>query len=424
MRDFDQAQCIVAIPGLGYVNTASFAMYTFSISVLVQAVVVVTFSGAADHGRYRKTLLLSFAIVGAVVTMLFLPINSGVFLLGALWAIIGNVCCASSFVLLNSFLPLLVRWHPAAAQPRVTPQREEYGPRGISVIRRQASQDSNEHQDTDESASLLSPAPRDAVGLPGATSPELQLSTKISSYGMGIGYLGAVTLQTSSMFIVVATGSKTFSLRLVLFLVGLWWLIFTIPAALWLRPRPGPPLASIPGLGGRRRSWVGYLLYSWVNLGRTVMRARRLKDVLLFLAAWYDWFSEHKISVSNVGLQVYDLGCNCNCQWYSCIIRKDDTWHACTSPCSDKCDDDFLWSDWSIYMVQSEQNDAIDSLTDNICLHLFIRTDSLIRATRLRTRGPARSCGRVTTAMGDVPTWGCLWISPWWFGKLLQKVRS
>ncbi|KAF1352331.1 putative autophagy protein Atg22 [Delphinella strobiligena] len=286
-RDFDKAQCIVAIPGLGYINTASFAMYTFSVSVLVQAVVVVTFSGAADHGRYRKTLLLSFAIVGAVVTMLFLPINSDVFLLGALWAIIGNVCCASSFVLLNSFLPLLVRWHPATARPRVNPQREEYGSRGISVIRRQASHDSNEHQDTDESASLLSPAPRDAVGLPGATSPELQLSTKISSYGVGIGYIGAVTLQTSSIFIVVATGSTTFSLRLVLFLVGLWWLIFTTPAALWLRPRPGPPLASIPGRGGRRRSWVGFLSYSWVNLGRTVMRARRLKDVLLFLAAWF-----------------------------------------------------------------------------------------------------------------------------------------
>lgn len=102
---------MVSILGLD-VNTASFAMYTFSISVFLQAIVVITFSGAADHGQYRKTLLLSFAFVGAITTMLFLPLTSKVYMLAALCAIVANVCCASSFVLLNSFLPVVVRWHP------------------------------------------------------------------------------------------------------------------------------------------------------------------------------------------------------------------------------------------------------------------------------------------------------------------------
>lgn len=110
----EKQQCVVSILGLD-VNTASFAMYTFSISVFLQAIVVITFSGAADHGKYRKTLLLSFAYIGAITTMLFLPITSKVFLLAALCTIVANVCCASSFVLLNSFLPVLVRWHPAAS---------------------------------------------------------------------------------------------------------------------------------------------------------------------------------------------------------------------------------------------------------------------------------------------------------------------
>jgi len=105
-------QCILQVFGLE-INTASFAMYTFSVSVLLQALVVVTMSGAADHGRYRKTLLLAFAVAGALATMLFLPITPGVYLLGSLWAIVGNVCFGASFVLLNSFLPLLVRHHPA-----------------------------------------------------------------------------------------------------------------------------------------------------------------------------------------------------------------------------------------------------------------------------------------------------------------------
>lgn len=104
------AQCVFRILGTE-INTASFALYTFSMSVLLQALLVVTMSGAADHGRYRKSLMVAFAVIGAVATMLFLPVTPGVYLLGSLWAIIGNVCFGASFVLLNSFLPLLVRWH-------------------------------------------------------------------------------------------------------------------------------------------------------------------------------------------------------------------------------------------------------------------------------------------------------------------------
>lgn len=95
------------------INTASFALYTFSISVLLQALVIITISGAADHGNYRKRLLLLFAFFGSITTMLFLPVTSAVYLLGSLWAIVGNVCFGVSFVLLNSFLPVLVRHHPA-----------------------------------------------------------------------------------------------------------------------------------------------------------------------------------------------------------------------------------------------------------------------------------------------------------------------
>lgn len=114
------AQCVFSLLGWE-MNTASFAMYTFSISVLIQALLVVTMSGAADHGQYRKKLLIGFAITGAVATMLYLPVTPNLYLLGSLWAIVGNVCFGASFVLLNSFLPLLVRWHPSTLYAGVTP---------------------------------------------------------------------------------------------------------------------------------------------------------------------------------------------------------------------------------------------------------------------------------------------------------------
>jgi len=101
-------QCVIQM--LGHeVNTASFAMYTFSISVLIQALVVITMSGAADHGRFRKTLLITFAMVGSVATMLFILVTPMIYLLGSLCAIISNACHGASFVLLNTFLPLLAR---------------------------------------------------------------------------------------------------------------------------------------------------------------------------------------------------------------------------------------------------------------------------------------------------------------------------
>ena len=49
------AQCIIYFLGWE-MNTASFAMYTFSLSVLVQALLIISISGAADHGTPRTIL--------------------------------------------------------------------------------------------------------------------------------------------------------------------------------------------------------------------------------------------------------------------------------------------------------------------------------------------------------------------------------
>ncbi|RDW78064.1 autophagy-related protein [Coleophoma crateriformis] len=284
----DLGQCIVRVLGLE-INTASFAMYTFSISVLVQALLVVSISCAADHGNYRKRLLLLFAFGGAIATMLFLPIVPKVYLLGALLAIIANTCFGASFVLLNSFLPLIVRHHPKTqyTSPESSP---EFAP---TIVQEQPSLEHlgrhSEEPPTERSALLASPDSTDPLPpSQNLTSVELQLSTQISSTGVGIGYCAGLFVQIVAIMIIVLMGSTTFSLQIVLFVVGLWWLIFTIPAALWLRPRPGPPLPSDnPDDPKSNRSWVAYIIHAWTSLFRTIKYARRLKDITLFLAAWF-----------------------------------------------------------------------------------------------------------------------------------------
>lgn len=292
------------------INTASFAMYTFSISVLIQALLIISMSGAADHGRFRKKFLLSFAFVGSISTMLFLPIVPKVYILGALLAIIANTCFGASFVLLNSFLPLLVRYHPTIRYP---------GSSAGSSFAGEEEDDEEDEQETptqervshdahwanhlsaretvldeviDATTALL---PRGSSG-PDMTSPrakskaapsqELALSTKISSYGIGIGYIAALLVQTIGMFVVIIFQSSNFGLRLVLFIIGAWWLVFTLPTARWLRPRPGPPL-HVSSHTSNFRTGLAYFTYSWKSLARTARHARLLKDVLLFLAAWF-----------------------------------------------------------------------------------------------------------------------------------------
>ena len=280
--------CVIYFLG-AEINTASFAMYTFSLSVLAQALLIISMSGAADHGRFRKSFLLAFAFTGAVSLMLFLPVVPKVYVLGALLAIITNTCFGASFVLLNSFLPLLVRHHPSVQHPEWVGEPHLI-PNDISDSSENHIDidDANESVLMDSSAALLPGGYTDhtlpVAPPPAATSQQLTLSTRISSNGIGIGYIAGVLVQSTAVLIVLGLGSTTFSLRLVLFLIGVWWFVFTIPGALWLRPRPGPPL---PASMASKQNWISYLTYAWKSLGKTVKRARRLRDVLLFLGAWF-----------------------------------------------------------------------------------------------------------------------------------------
>ena len=264
-------------------------MYTFSFSVLIQALLIISMSGAADHGRYRKLLLLTFAFIGAVATMLFITAVPSVYLLGAILAIISNTCFGASFVLLNSFLPLLVRHHPDIQDVVESAPYASHDSESMP----DEDEEYEEHRLEASTDALLSPtAPILPAKINGSThvSPELVLSTKISSYGIGIGYMAAVVVQSLAIAILLITRnfskSSTLDLRLVLLFVGSWWLVFTIPSALWLRPRPGPPM-PFTSSGKQRRNWISYVSYAWRSLGRTALRARALSDMLLFLAAWF-----------------------------------------------------------------------------------------------------------------------------------------
>ncbi|VBB72323.1 Putative autophagy-related protein 22 [Podospora comata] len=282
----DGGQCVVYVLGME-INTASFAMYTFSISVLLQALLVVSISCAADHGNYRKKLLLAFGWIGSGSVMLYIFVSKDLYLFGALLAIISNTSLGASFVLLNSFLPLLVRHHPEVEHVAALDESD-----ADEVEDESAADTDAERAMVDSTAALL---PRQtSLGTPISkvrtreelTSTELGLSSQISAKGIGTGYLAALFLQCVAIFILIQMKNTTWSQRIVLFVIGAWWAIFTVPAAMWLRPRPGPPLPASSNHTGVR-ALFSYTIDAWKSLWRTMKLAGRLVDIMLFLGGWF-----------------------------------------------------------------------------------------------------------------------------------------
>jgi MFS transporter, UMF1 family len=210
-------------------------------------------------------------------------------LLASFLVIVGVTCLGSSFVILNSFLPLLVANHPLAQEYTSPPGQDPvHIPMESMPPAHMDSALEDHHDDQPSDYPKSKTASR-------AGSRELQLSTKISSKGVGIGYLAAVFVQCLSILLLYSTkrlspdpSSQTLPLRLVLLLVGLWWFMFMIPSALWLRSRPGPPLrVSKPQRGILSFAYLGYVSFAWVSLWKTIKAAAKLRQVAVFLIAWF-----------------------------------------------------------------------------------------------------------------------------------------
>ena len=212
--------------------------------------------------------------------MLFIIVSPSIYLLASVLVILGVASLGSSFVLLNSFLPLLAGNHPSVTSA------EDQGRSARASV------------DVVEPDGSYSLAADDNYPNPfkpqtnNKTSPALALSTKISAKGVGIGYIAAVFVQILSIGLLFGLSKANFSsqsipLRVVLLVVGIWWAVGTIPCALWLRDRPGPPLQTLNTRYGKAGQILAYLLFAWRSIYRTLKTALKLRQTVIFLIAWF-----------------------------------------------------------------------------------------------------------------------------------------
>lgn len=308
-------KCVVPIFGDYYIDTSSLALYTFSLSVLTQTLVVISMSGAADRSKFRKKLLVWFATIGAIATCMFIFVTQSHYLICSILAIISNSCFGAVSVCGNSYLPVLVRNHPVLLEAYEEARRLlGYNSSEEDTI----NTDSEVENNPDETSSLANDSrivqetqellerhlsPQETLdNHPLVLSTASKLSGSLSGNGVALGYGSALLVQIITIAIIKLTGSSTQSLKYAIFFVGMWWLVFQIPVSTLLRSRPGPPLPRSSHhsnhrktLGNRVRKFLmtatngsyAYVVYGWKTLFVAFKEAREMRDVAIFLISWF-----------------------------------------------------------------------------------------------------------------------------------------
>ncbi|EAU83494.2 autophagy-type protein 22 [Coprinopsis cinerea okayama7 len=286
-----ESRCVVKL-GWVWVDTASYSLYTNSISVALQALTVISMGGIADHRSISSILFL------------FLPSSSPLWPLSSLLAILANVGFGASVVAMNSFLPGLGR-----EEPKVVALREE-------LERTRSSIPTLNHHSTpsdeceDPSSPLLSPteASSSITALEKEYDTLLSSTTShISSLGIAYGYFAGIVLLGVALIPVKMMGGSTWSLRVAIGLSGAWWAVGSIPAWLLLpkesesdaKPSDGSAAyTALPTVDGgetnvtrKEEEWrIGReIVRSWKRLGTmlSVAEMRRLKNTFVYLGAWF-----------------------------------------------------------------------------------------------------------------------------------------
>lgn len=249
-------KCVLPLfNGIIFVDTSSFPLYTFSLSVLVQTFIVITVSGIVDKWNSVKLkghILVLFSIIGSISTLLISQLNvTQIYSLPLLY-IIANSCFGVINVVGNSLLPTFVT--------------------GLTHL------------------------PQGSVDDDGITLSQEKLINMISGRGASLGYLSALLVQIISMILVDRSKSKQ-DIQVAIAFVGVWWMIWQTP--MWwlfqdipfLQTRTPPVNESnnspynnrIP----RKHFNLKLLSYGWLSLWESLKHARLLKDVMIFLLSWF-----------------------------------------------------------------------------------------------------------------------------------------
>lgn len=247
----EQGECVLPILGGYYfIDTASYALYTFSVAVFFQTICILTMSGIADNSRSKKKLIVIFGTLGGSFACLFLLITTNNFYLSSVLAICGNCCFGVVNVLTNSYMILLIN------------------------------NEQQVKQTIDEETGLIDEGPADADTLDVEIG---KLRATISGYGTSSGYFSALIVQIMSLFSLLKLKSHSFgmieSTKILIAFIGVYWLIWQIPIGLFLRNYSNGVETNM--------SIKSMIKKGYVDICHAVKSIEELKHVFFFLTGWF-----------------------------------------------------------------------------------------------------------------------------------------
>ncbi len=195
----------------------SFFTYCVSLSVILQVLFLPIMGAIADNTNYKKKFLVTSAYIGSFAAMLLYFLDGTNFQLGGILLITSNLAFGASMVFYNAFL--------------------------------------NDVAGSDE---------RD----------------KVSSYGFAWGYVGGGLLLAINLVMVMQADnfglSTGHAVRISLLSAGLWWAIFTLFPAVYLKSRQIPALPE----------GANVISYGFKSLIKTLKESQKYPKTILFLVAY------------------------------------------------------------------------------------------------------------------------------------------
>ncbi|KAG0070661.1 Autophagy protein 22 [Linnemannia elongata] len=228
-------RCVTPFLGT-YIDPGAISLYVSSLSSILSFFTSLSISAVADHGSYKKSLLIVFSVLGCFFTMGFFIIQKPrLFWVGAILSPLAWTCYNVCGVFSHSFLPIYGHAHPdvLAAQARGE---------SLSVVRK----------------------------------VEEQVVNDLSAYSGAIANIGSIIIHGVCIGLSLGMHETSLSLQIAIAYTGVWWLMWILIVAPWLDARPGPPMP-------KGQNWVAY---SWKK-SITLLSFKQLPEIFKFMVAWF-----------------------------------------------------------------------------------------------------------------------------------------
>jgi len=260
--------CPYRVPYLGLsVRPLTFSSVTLSFAVIGQALLFISVSSFGDFGPFRKLLLCYFSLLGSVCVMFIIACDEpAMYGTAGLLTIFSNIFFGGSYVMYNAYLPYLSRSHPNFLEAKFEYKNIKSGAAtGVGAASKKLLSSYHDTQDM------------------------------ISAEGYFWGYVsGAFCCMLSiGMVMMIPT---LYGIKLVIFLMGLWWFIFAIPMFFFLKTRPGPAFPD----DIRKSPWHA-LSFSWRRIAASVYSTRHIPETRKFCLAYF-FFSDGYNTIAAVSI--------------------------------------------------------------------------------------------------------------------------